>query len=243
MTMTENGEKKYVSKGVCRFCNKSFAKSGISRHLAACKARKSVYAQPESGKKAGGARTGRLFHLQAADAYGPLYWMHFEIPASATLGQLDRFLRDIWLECCGHLSMFKIGQQAYSISPMIEYGDRNMRDRLDKVLNPGIEFAHEYDFGTTTYLTLRVVAEREGLIGTKGEVSIMARNDPPEIMCESCGKSAATQVCAQCIYYDRAWYCDECAPGHECGLDMMLPVVNSPRVGMCGYTGDAQDWF
>ena len=33
------------------------------------------------------------------------------------------------------------------------------------------------------------------------------------------------------------WVCDECAPKHKCGEDMLLPVVNSPRVGMCGYTG------
>jgi len=34
------------------------------------------------------------------------------------------------------------------------------------------------------------------------------------------------------------WLCDECAPKHKCGEDMLLPVVNSPRVGKCGYTGD-----
>lgn len=28
---------------------------------------------------------------------------------------------------------------------------------------------------------------------------------------------------------------------HECGEDMLLPVVNSPRVGMCDYTGGYYD--
>ena len=27
------------------------------------------------------------------------------------------------------------------------------------------------------------------------------------------------------------------AVGHECGQEMLLPVVNSPRVGVCGYVG------
>jgi hypothetical protein len=31
--------------------------------------------------------------------------------------------------------------------------------------------------------------------------------------------------------------CQACAEDHECGEDMQLPVVNSPRVGVCGYAG------
>ncbi|MDI6903856.1 MAG: hypothetical protein QMC77_09015, partial [Methanocellales archaeon] len=57
------------------------------------------------------------------------------------------------------------------------------------------------------------------------------------IICESCGKTA-TRVCTQCVWSGEGWLCDECAGKHECGEDMLLPVVNSPRVGMCGYTGE-----
>jgi hypothetical protein len=39
------------------------------------------------------------------------------------------------------------------------------------------------------------------------------------------------------LYPDEGWLCDECAVGHECGEEMLLPVVNSPRVGVCGYVG------
>lgn len=31
--------------------------------------------------------------------------------------------------------------------------------------------------------------------------------------------------------------CDTCAESYECGEEMLLPVVNSPRVGMCAYDG------
>jgi hypothetical protein len=31
-----------------------------------------------------------------------IYWMHLEVAAGTTLTILDRFLRDTWLECCGH---------------------------------------------------------------------------------------------------------------------------------------------
>ena len=47
----------------------------------------------------------------------------------------------------------------------------------------------------------------------------------------------ATNVCVQCIYEDAEWLCNDCSEEHECGEDMMLPIVNSPRVGVCGYCG------
>jgi hypothetical protein len=106
---------------------------------------------------------------------------------------------------------------------------------LGEVLSPRMKFYHEYDFGTTTELTLRVVSERKGEFKGKS-IQVLARNDPLTIICGSCRK-IATQVCSQCIWSGEGWLCDECAPKHECGEDMLLPVVNSPRVGMCGYTG------
>jgi hypothetical protein len=96
-------------------------------------------------------------------------------------------------------------------------------------------FAYEYDFGTTTELRLRVMAERDGA-WQREAVQLLARNNSPVIPCEACGQEA-TQVCSQCIYEGQGWLCDACVAAHACGDDMMLPVVNSPRVGMCGYTG------
>src|SRR5260370_19281758 len=43
--------------------------------------------------------------------------MHLELPANATLADLDDFLRDTWLECCGHLSEFTIKDVSYSSVP------------------------------------------------------------------------------------------------------------------------------
>lgn len=52
-----------------------------------------------------------------------------------------------------------------------------------------------------------------------------------------CAESLPKQVCSICIYEGKGWVCDECAPEHECEEEMFLPVVNSPRVGMCAYYG------
>ncbi len=70
----------------------------------------------------------------------------------------------------------------------------------------------------------------------KKSIELMARNVQPQIKC-SCCENEATHVCAQCFYDNTGWLCSTCAQIHECGEDMLLPVVNSPRVGVCGYCG------
>jgi hypothetical protein len=170
--------------------------------------------------------------------------MHLEVPASATLEDLDAFLRDTWVECCGHMSAFTIRGIRYTTGSGIDamwidfFGlnaERDMNVAVGEVLAQGMEFHYEYDFGTTTELTLKVVGKREGKIGGRS-IQILARNEPPRITCDVCGK-IATRVCTQCIESKKGRLCDECAGKHACGEDMLLPVVNSPRVGMCGYTG------
>jgi len=198
-------------KGKCFLCNKTFSKAGMTKHLKAC--------IKESGET-------KLFHIMIEGLHDPEYWLHIEISADAILGDLDQFLRDIWLECCGHLSKFTINRESYS--------EEDMNFQLNRVLKPGMEFYHIYDFGSSTELRLRVVSEREGKIGEEG-VRILARNELPLITC-GCGKNAKW-VCTECIYEGEGWLCDECAKEHECGEEMLLPVVNSPRVGVCGYNG------
>jgi hypothetical protein len=180
-----------------------------------------------------GSAVRTILHLSVEGLYSPMYWMHIEIPANATLQDLDDFLRQIWLECCGHLSSFEIGGCTF-ISEKMEPSDRSMKIVIGKVTAPNMKFEHIYDFGTSTELLLKVISEREGIAKGKA-VRVLARNNPPEIKCQ-CGK-LATNVCCQCSNEGTGWVCDECARRHECGEDMLLPVVNSPRVEMCGYTG------
>ncbi|MCI0477314.1 MAG: plasmid pRiA4b ORF-3 family protein, partial [Anaerolineales bacterium] len=217
-------------QGKCNLCGKSFSKQAMTRHLDKCR---QEHPQRGDGKQ-------RVIHLQIQGADAPEYWLHVEAPANASLQTLDRFLRDIWLECCGHLSMFTIAGQVYDVAPEPDpfsgRKPKGMSAKLGDVLAPGLKFTHEYDFGTTTELALQVVGERPGVLKS---IAILARNDPPAIPCAQCGKPA-TQVCSMCVYQGpQAWLCEEHAAEHECGEDYFLPVVNSPRVGMCGYTGGA----
>ncbi len=84
-------------------------------------------------------------------------------------------------------------------------------------------------------LRLKVLAERAGAQQKKA-VELLAHNVLPEIPCDVCGKPA-TQICSQCIYEEGGQLCEACAEQHECGEEMLLPVINSPRMGMCGYDG------
>jgi hypothetical protein len=168
--------------------------------------------------------------------YLPQYWLFLEAKADAGLKNLDGFLRDIWLECCGHMSSFQIGQTEYGEDPDGDMGLKSMKISLDKVLQVGTEFFHQYDFGSTTELALKVVSERQAH-GKSKTITLLARNNPPIIACQLCGKQAA-QICTECLWSDEiSTFCDKCAESHECGDDMFLPIVNSPRVGVCGYTG------
>ena len=213
--------------------------------------------------------------------------MHLEVPAWVTLANLDQFLRNIWVECCGHLSAFRIGNVTYhSDAQLVAEGDmddlfsqrqsglseefkaeilqslppeqhdafmqlvqslteqpsRPMRRtssmdvELGQVLQPGLKFTYEYDFGSTTELALKVIAEREGkLQGRKNAIQIMARNELPAVSCDACGEKPATLIYQGWDNPD-SWLCKDCARAKH-DLNMMLPIANSPRVGVCGYTG------
>jgi len=232
----------WISQGKCNLCGETFSKTGMAKHITKCRKNHALKKLEGRGK----LRKADLLHLVVEGSHRPDYWLHLEAPTDATLRDLDQFLRDIWLECCGHLSAFTIEKTRYELDTggidgmwSMMFGPssppKSMQAPLGSVLHPRCKFHHEYDFGTTTELTLKVVSEYEGQAKGKS-VQILSRNDPPPFVCESCG-NPATQVCVECIWQGEGFVCDECAPEHSCGDEMMLPVVNSPRMGMCGYTG------
>ena len=203
---------KETTKGKCGFCSEEFAGATMATHIKKCKD------SPYSKTSMKGMKDN--IFLIKADGKGCLsdYWLFLEADSSATLKNLDSFLRTIWLECCGHLSQFDIGR---------------MNSNLCDVLSNGIVFSHEYDFGTPTYLKLKVVSSRSG--DMKKKVNLISRNSLPEFKC-GCGKTAS-DICSQCIWERKALFCSGCMSKHKCGEEMALPIVNSPRAGMCWYTG------
>jgi len=104
--------------------------------------------------------------------------------------------------------------------------------------HPGIFlFLHEYDMGDTTETLITVIGttwrppQRE-------TVRLLARNVPPRFQCKDCGV-AASLICQECLFEDEyPFYCSDCAQKHKHEEEMMLPVTNSPRMGVCGCCGE-----
>ncbi|MBN1218616.1 MAG: hypothetical protein JXM69_06800 [Anaerolineae bacterium] len=218
------------SHGNCAFCGRDMAKGGLSKHLSSCAERQAVI--KAANQKPG--KSEKLFHLRVQDAYLSDFWLHLEMNGSATLKDLDYYLRAIWLECCGHLSQFSIGGWS---------GDEiAMRTRIDRVFRPGVELTHIYDFGTSSETLVKAVGVREGKPLTAHPITLMARNLQPEVECVECGQPA-TWLCLECVYeFDEpGTLCDKHAENHpHDDYGEPMPLVNSPRVGMCGYSGPAE---
>jgi hypothetical protein len=220
-----------VHYGTCCLCNKQITKAGATRHLKQCMA---AHETP-------GRRTAEFLHLRVDDFSAGLYWLDLAIKSGASLVSLDEFLRAIWLECCGHLSVFEIGSVHYLCD---DYDDPNpytgetwMDVPISRALAPAVtKFVYRYDFGTTTTLRLRVV-RRYKAATEKEAVRLLARNEPPVWPCDVCGQPA-TKICPVCAYTDSPYfYCNKHTSKHRCEYGGFLPVVNSPRMGMCAYSG------
>ena len=360
---------KIQTTGICTYCKSEIDKGHMTTHLKYCKQRKAALAQDEqahAGQQP--VRKSRMLHMLVEGQYRPQYWMHLEVPAWVWLYDLDNFLRAIWLECCGHLSEFKIENVHYTtmsdeyyifsdldkgenkpedeteadeteldesdeyeeipkpspeeeeaakiawiserraniirsdmgpeqIALIEQYLEGSYKDyssqssifnieeysmdvKVGKIFKTGIKASYTYDFGSSTYLNVRVLAEREANVYESDEeheneheeyeededesevdedagdayehrgIRIMARNLPPAIVCSSCGKPAAwistltgyNALCDACSKKASRGEAREDDEYEEEGEDRyfgegLLPVVNSPRIGECAYTG------
>jgi len=215
------------SRGECVFCGREMTKVGLGRHLKSC-------AQRQEAIKAAESNEQRLYHLQIQDSWSPDFWLHLEAKGTATLQNLDHYLRAIWLECCGHLSQFSIGGwRGEEIS---------MSRKIERVFQPGVELTHIYDFGTSSQTLLKAIDVREGRPLTDKPIYLMARNKMPEAVCVDCDKPAGW-LCMECLIEGGLWatLCQKHAEEHpHQDYGEPIPLVNSPRLGMCGYDGPAE---
>ncbi len=235
------------TKGFCKYCGKEYTKGGMLRHLQGCKKRSERLAE-EKGK-----RRCRYFQIVITGKYIKDYWLIIETSENTLLKELDQFIRDIWVECCGHLSAFTIRGEQYESTPAEDsfWGrpSRNMNYRLKDVVDAGDSFLYEYDFGSTTELILSVHSCREGE-KKNNEIVILSRNNPPELMCSKCECRKAKWISPVGYYGEEPFWCEECLKENnreegeyedeyedEFEPDCLLPVCNSPRMGVCGYEG------
>ena len=219
--------RKKQTRGNCAFCNREMTRGGISRHLASC---------PKRGEAIAAAQDGQpetLYHLVVRDAYQGDFWLHLEINGRSTLHDLDYYLRGIWLECCGHMSQFSVGGwRGREIS---------MTRTIASVFAPDVELTHIYDFGSSSETLIKAVGERKGRPLTDNPIYLMARNNMPDMVCDECD-GIAGWYCADCLIEQGEWItvCEEHRTEHDHDeYGGTTPLINSPRLGMCGYDGPA----
>jgi len=199
------------SKGNCYLCGKTFGKTAIKNHI--------VKEHGNSGEDS--------VLLKVEGLYNKSYWLYLDMPKSGKLAGLDGFLRDIWLECCGHMSEFYLGR----------YNTIGKNTQIGR-LGVGGGILYDYDMGSTTHLVVTPVAAIKRPESYGENIRLIARNVPPESSCAVCGGPAA-YMCMECMYdFDgNAHLCDEHMETHE--HDECMPISNSPRSGVCGYMGDS----
>lgn len=202
----------------------------MTRHLAICPQRQAVI---DASAQRSGERAS-LYHLRVQDAWRGDFWLDLEMGGSATLAQLDQYLRAIWLECCGHLSRFAVGGWGAE--------EIAMKRRADQVFQAGGTVTHIYDFGTSSETLITVLGVRTGHPTTPRPIALMARNLPPDTPCIECGQPASV-LCIECLQEEEreGTLCDQHAQTHPHeSYGDPVPLVNSPRVGICGYEGPAE---
>ena len=199
------------STGNCYICGASLGKTAMKNHII----------KAHTGEPAG--QECRLLKIEGA--YVKDYWLFIDVAAHKSLSDVDAFLRKIWLECCGRMS-------AFSAPGHIEVAkSRKLNSFAD-----GDKLLHEYDFGSTTETLITVMGTTRRNL-QKAAVRLLARNVPPQFKCEKCG-APAEFFCTDCMFdSDNPFYCAKCGEAHEHD-DMLLPVTNSPRMGVCGYDGE-----
>lgn len=218
------------SKGKCTYCGQEVAKNGVARHLTACAQWKDAITKAEHKK----GISEPLYHLRVQAAGLPQFWLDLEMRGSATLKGLDGYLRAIWLECCGHMSQFSLGGWRGKEIPM--------KRRVGDVFELGAELTHIYDFGTSSETLVKVVGLREGKPITSHPITLLVRNVMPECECMEC-KQPAVWLCMECLIEENVWgtLCDEHVENHpHDNYGEPVALVNSPRLGLCGYEGPAE---
>lgn len=229
--------KVFVMKGKCYYCKQEFSKSGILKHLKSCKAVKefTVYSSDDT-------KVTDNFILSISPKYNPSeYWLYVLIDKNTTLRELDQFLRDVWVECCDHLSSFKINGQEYESQVESTFGwgipSKDMNVKIKDVMELNDKAEYMYDYGSTTYLEIKVVGELFSGRRQKN-IEIMARNNVPVIKCSQCGEKAE--------YFDfenEEYLCGRCLEEQDGEGDLIVEFAgeNSPRAGVCGYHGSSED--
>jgi hypothetical protein len=118
------------------------------------------------------------------------YFIRFECLATTHLTAIDAYFRRVWLDCCGHMSTFAVGDGddddvVYDSSREGDWENEwsgtvghSLHHAIGDALLPGAECTYEFDMGSTTYMKLRVLSARNGVFDCATPIKLLSRNAP-----------------------------------------------------------------
>lgn len=227
--------KAFSDSATCKICGEEVKLGSAKLHLKKCR---------EKNPLPTGTKEAEIFILRIRDLYLKDYVLIVEMSGNQSLKALDDFLRCIWLECCGHLSAFRINGMTYDCCPSEfsfpgkEVDKGTFKAKLSDLLSLGLKFSYEYDFGSSTDLELEVLDIRQTLEKPPTKPVLLMRNKPPQYKCEVCGDPATVIVPQGYGSENGDLFCATCAEdqeGEEVEEFYGMRLVNSPRTGVCGY--------
>ena len=210
------------SEGKCLYCEQVLSQKEIAKHLT------KHLADMEKSDVGENAQTYCHIEVEADNMF-----LHLLVKGDADMKKIDNFLRAIWLECCDHLSAF--GHKNFKVK---------MSHKVKDVFETRVKIYHDYDFGTTTRVFLKGLKNYQ--LNLKDNVILLSRNEPLKYLCATCKTKPAINICTSCNWEKYSYFCGVCSEKHEEVCDdfidySCMPVVNSPRMGECGYTGGTID--
>ena len=222
-------------EGKCYCCGKDINGRTAKRHILSCKNRLNNIVENLNKSKVNKDK----FIIKMVDKYNPsVYTIYLSIDKGTTLRNLDTFLRDVWMECCGHLSAFEINNVTYSCNEGSDEDffsdDETMDINLKDTISIGDKFDYSYDYGSTSTILLEVISEYT-TGNSESTIEILARNNENKPICYKCDNEAKYMD-----YENQEFVCKECVEEEVEEDDEFLTELgytNSPRDGVCGYEG------
>ena len=101
--------------GTCNLCQETVFGNRIRRHLLRCiEGRIGLSRSRDPGRKDRRRTSLKTAYISIRSPEQP-HWLELGVRCNTQLHELDQFLRSLWLECCGHLSHFRIGGATCSV--------------------------------------------------------------------------------------------------------------------------------
>ena len=168
-------------------------------------------------------RTGMVKHLQTCKRRVDLYEKATETEKYFEQLLYGAYNKDYWL-------IIQIKENATLDDDFCwDEPAESTEHKLKEILESDMLFGYEYDFGSTTELAIKVLNYYNAPKQSK-KVVILSRNNPPEFQCSICGEHRASWIKLEEGEFDEEIDSEEV---------WLLPVTNSPRMGVCGYEGSS----